>query len=91
MQDINSRAAAFSIKASAGQIWPDQHLMARFEVPRFSEDGSMDVEEFARWGQVIRIDRSNGRTCQVVVRFHQALPFKPGHQPYCLDAEPVLV
>jgi hypothetical protein len=51
----------------------------------------MAVVEFARWGQVMRVENANGHGIQVVLRFHEPLPFRPGHQDHCLETEPMLV
>lgn len=79
MVDINSQAASFTLLGWTEYIHQDQCILARFAVPRFSKDGSMDVAEFARYGRVIRV-QCQSRGTRVVIRFDQPLPFRPGHQ-----------
>lgn len=79
MVDINSQAACLTLPGWIDYIHQDQRILARFAVPRFPEDGSMDVAEFARYGRVIRV-QGHSRGTRIVIRFDQPLPFRPGHQ-----------
>ncbi len=80
MVDISSSAAAFTCHVDNSCPCLDQHITARFSVPRFGPDDSFDMENFARSGHISRVDEVNSYLRRVVIQFAEPLPFRPGEQ-----------
>jgi hypothetical protein len=77
--DVSSSGAAFTCKADQSPS-TGQHLTSRFSIPCFGPEDSFDLANFARTGQVHRIDNLNDFVRRVVIQFAEPLPFKPGEQ-----------
>ena len=58
----------------------NESIVIRFGVPRYNSDGSMQREDFTRFGNVFRINEMGPNSRLIVVEFTQSLPFKPGEQ-----------
>lgn len=80
MADVSSQGAAFTCYASDCCPYPGQHMMARFSVPRHGEDGSFDMVDVVRSGNVHRVDVVNSMLRRVAICFAEPLPFRPGEQ-----------
>jgi len=80
MVDLSSRGAAFTCYADDGCPYPGQHITARFSVPCYGPDGSFDMANFTRSGDICRVDNINRFLRRIAVQFAEALPFKPGEQ-----------
>ena len=78
--DVSSSGAAFSCKADQKCPYPGQHLTARFSIPCFGAEDSFELANFARTGQVHRIDNLSDFVRRVVIQFAEPLPLKPGEQ-----------
>ena len=77
MVDICSSGAAFTCYADKC-THSNQHVTARFSVPRYGSDDSFDLENFVRSGHVLRVEKISPFVHRVAVRFSEPLPFKPG-------------
>jgi hypothetical protein len=78
MADISSTSAAFTYYAHEFNTYPGQQITARFCVPRYGPDGSFDMADFVRYGQICRVDNVNSFLHRVAIRFSEPLPFEPG-------------
>ena len=90
MVDVSSRGAAFTCYVDKGCPSPGRQIMARFSVPRYQPDDSLDVADFVRGGSVCRVDYLRTGLHRVAVRFFEPLPFMPGEQDSVqLSSEPL--
>jgi hypothetical protein len=80
MVDISSTGAAFTCYVDDRSPYLGQQITARFSVPHYASDGSFDMEDFIRSGQICRINDLNRFLRRVAIRFVNPLPFKPGEQ-----------
>ncbi len=80
MVDISSTGAAFTCYVDGRCPYPGQQVTARFSVPRYGPEGSFNMEDFIRSGQICRIDDLNRFSHRVAIRFVNPLPFRPGEQ-----------
>jgi hypothetical protein len=80
MVDLSSKAAAFTCYAYEAYPNNGQHLTVDFSVPRYGSEGSLDMTNFIRSGNVYRVDNINSFLRRIVVQFAEPLPFKPGEQ-----------
>ncbi len=83
MVDISSRTATFNCHPDISPFH-GQSITARFSIPRYDEDGSFDLENFIRSGNVSHIEHSSPFTHTVKVEFAEELPFWPGQQQITL-------
>lgn len=80
MADVSSQGAAFTCYTSDCSPYPGQPMMARFSVPRHGQDGSFDMVDVVRLGNVHRVDVVNSMLRRVAICFAEPLPFRPGEQ-----------
>ncbi len=80
MADVSSRGAAFTCYASDCSPYPGQQMMTRFSVPQHGDDGSFDMVDVVRSGNVHRVDVVNSMLRRVAICFADPLPFCPGEQ-----------
>ena len=78
--DVSSSAAALTCKDDEKCPYSGQNLTVRFSIPCFDPEDSFDLANFARTGQVRRIDKINEFVRRIVIQFTDPLPFKPGEQ-----------
>ncbi len=96
MADVSSQGAAFTCYTSDCCPYPGQYMMARFSVPRHGEDGSFDMVDVVRSGNVHRVDVVNDMLRRVAICFAEPLPFRPGERSACTadsteELEPLFV
>ena len=74
------QGAAFTCYTSDCSPYPGQQMMARFSVPRHGVDGSFDMVDVVRSGNVHRVDVVNNMLRRVAICFAEPLPFRPAEQ-----------
>ncbi len=87
MADLCSQGAAFTCYVDDHCPHLGQHIAARFSVPRYGQDGSFDMVDFVRSGQVCRVDGVNNLLRRIALQFSEPLPFRPGEQEIALEEE----
>jgi len=78
--DINSNGMAFTCYNKKGIPDSGQQITARFSVPCFTPDGSIQNRKFTRTAKVCRVGNANSYLKRVAVQFAEPLPFKPAEQ-----------
>ncbi len=84
--DISSRGLAFSCYNTKNCTGPGRQITARFSVPWFSPQGTVQSRKFTRIATICRIGGGNSRLKRVAVQFTEPLPFKPAEQNQLADA-----
>lgn len=80
MLDVSSRGMAFTCCTDESCLHSGQQIAARFSVPRFNSDDSIDTVSFDRIGSICRVDDVNKSLRRIAIQFAEPLPFKPGEQ-----------
>lgn len=89
--DISSGGMAFTCYNKKGVPDSGQQITARFSVPWFTPDGTVQNRKFTRTAKVCRVGNANSYLKRIAVQFAEPLPFKPAEQNQLSGADVTVV